>query len=141
MGYQYRLCPKSSELEEDCFQSHPLPFVGNTTTIRMVQQADRAKVPDFEIPAMDVNIGTKPKGSFWRRNPVPACNCDLGFLCGWGDSNGTKPYWKDPDAHAKTPSCPTGTQFTPPHPSIYGYNTLYHSPEEEIEEVVHGVMD
>jgi hypothetical protein len=137
-GYQYRLCPKSSELTEACFQSRPLPFVGNTTTIRMVQQAARAKIPDFEIPAMDVNIGTKPKGSFWRRNPVPACNCDLGFLCGIY----SEPWWIDPDAKTKTPSCPTGTQFAPPHPGIYGYSTIYQFPKVEgEEEVVHEVME
>jgi hypothetical protein len=126
-GYQYRLCPKNSEPTEACFQSTPLLFVGNTTTIRMVQQAARAEIPDFEIAAMDVNIGTKPTGSFWRRNPIPACNCDLGFLCGSKtvQSNGTKPWWIDPEAKTKTPACPTGTQFEPPHPSIYGYSTTY----------------
>jgi hypothetical protein len=25
---QYRLCPLSSELTEECFQQHPLPFAG-----------------------------------------------------------------------------------------------------------------
>merc|ERR1712100_637553 len=97
-----------------------------------VQQTARAKEADFEIPAMDVNIGTKPKGSFWRRNPVPACNCDLGFLCGSTlfNSTGTKPWWIDPDAKNKTPSCPTGTQFAPPHPAIYGYSTVYKPPAE-----------
>merc|ERR1712039_610055 len=142
-GYQYRLCPKSSEPTEKCFQSHPLRFAGNTTTIRMVQQAARARIPDFDIPAMDVNIGTKPKGSLWRRNPVPACNCDLGFLCGskWIQSNGTKPWWIDPEARTKTPSCPTGTQFTPPHPGIYGYSTVFQdgqSVQERGPEVVEG---
>lgn len=97
----------------------------------MVQQAARAKVPDFEIPAMDVNIGTKPKGSFWRRIPVPACNCELGFLCG----KYSKPWWIDPEAKTKTPACPTGTQFAPPHPGIYGYKTIYHEKEEVVHEV------
>merc|ERR1712212_1073597 len=27
-GYQYRLCPSSSALTEDCFQKTPLPFTG-----------------------------------------------------------------------------------------------------------------
>ena len=113
----------------------PLTFVGNTTTIRMAEQS--AGVADFEIPAMDVNVGTKPRGTFWRRNPVPACNCDLGFLCGskWVKrSNGTKPYWIDPDAPTKTPACPTGTQYPPAHPAIYGYNTYYRNPKVEGEE-------
>jgi hypothetical protein len=97
-----------------------------------IKQTDRAKIPDFQIPAIDVNIGTSPKGSFWRRNPVPACNCDLGFLCG----NFSKPYWIDPEAKAKTPFCPTGTQFVPPHPAIYGYRTEYYAPGAEGEEQV-----
>jgi len=136
-GYQYRLCPKSSEPTEACFQSHPLPYVGNTTTIRMNKEADRKQVPDFEIPAMDVNIGTSPKGSFWRRIAVPACNCDLGFLCG----SYSKAYWVDPDAKTKTPSCSTGTQFAPPAPGIYGYQTVYSPPKaegESIDEVFEG---
>lgn len=141
-GYQYRLCPKSAEPTEACFQSHPLPFVGNTTTIRMNSETDRVKVPDFEIPAMDVNVGTSPKGSFWRRDPVPACNCDLGFLCG----RFSTPYWVDPEAKTKTPACSTGTQFVPPHPAIYGYGTKYNMPtadaeDELVQEVVDGTPD
>jgi hypothetical protein len=29
-GYSYRLCPASSNLTEECFQAHPLNFVGNS---------------------------------------------------------------------------------------------------------------
>ena len=68
-GYQYRLCPKSEEPTEACFQRHPLEFVGKTTTIR--KSSGNKTAPDFEIPAMDVNVGTSPKGSYWRRNPIP----------------------------------------------------------------------
>ena len=132
-GYQYRLCPKHAEPTEACMQSMPLGFVGNTTTIRMVHSGARAKIPDFEIPAKDTNIGTNPPGSFWRRNPVPACNCDLGYLCGTIDTNGTKPYWIDPDAKKNTPACPTGTQFSPPHPAIYGFSSVYHDAKLEDE--------
>ena len=133
---QYRLCPKSSEPLESCFQLMPLAFVGDTTTIRMNNPEMRAKVPDFQIPAMDTNIGTKPAGSYWRRNPLPACNCDLGFMCGTNKSNATTSYWIDPDAKNSTPSCPTGTQFAPPHPAIYGYGTYYQLPipGEEFDE-------
>ena len=67
-GYQYRLCPKSEEPTEACFQRHPLEFVGKTTTIR--KSSGNKVAPDFEIPAMDVNVGTSPKGSSWRRNPI-----------------------------------------------------------------------
>jgi hypothetical protein len=27
-GYQYRLCPLSSALTEECFQQRPIPFAG-----------------------------------------------------------------------------------------------------------------
>jgi hypothetical protein len=67
-GYSYRLCPKGTDPTEDCFQSHPLDFVGKTTTIRMDNNQSH---PDFEIPATDTVTGTSPKGSMWRVNPIP----------------------------------------------------------------------
>ena len=100
----------------------PLPFVGKTTTIRM---DDNETQPDFEIPAMDTTIGTSPAGSAWRRNPIPACNCDLGEegSCWGGDNKGygiggnfTKAYEIDPQGPKKTPRCPTGVQFPPAWP-------------------------
>ena len=33
-GYQYRLCPRSEKLTEECFQRNVLPFEGGTTTLR-----------------------------------------------------------------------------------------------------------
>ena len=33
-GYQYRLCPKSQPLSEECFQAHPLPFADGTSALR-----------------------------------------------------------------------------------------------------------
>merc|ERR1719393_1122187 len=46
-GYQYRLCPASEPLTEECFQRHPLEF-------------DRTK-----------QVLKWPKGSTWARNPIP----------------------------------------------------------------------
>ena len=146
-GYQYRLCKKSEKPTEECFQvsarvlkdglsrgwlclQHvrvvaqrtPLEYVGSTTTIRMENHQSQ---PDFEIPAMDTTIGTSPAGSAWRRNPIPACNCDLGEegSCWGGDNKGygiggnfTKAYEIDPQAPKKTPRCPTGVQFPPAWP-------------------------
>ena len=114
----------------------PLPFVGKTTTIRM---DDNETQPDFEIPAMDTTIGTSPSGSAWRRNPIPACNCDLGEegSCwgggnkGYGGGNFTKAYEIDPQAPTKTPRCPTGVQFPPAWPEGYGYGSEYHAPGSE----------
>ena len=36
---------------------------------------------DFEIAATTTSTGTHPVGSQWRKNPVPMCNCDLGYGC------------------------------------------------------------
>lgn len=33
-----------------------------------------------------IKIGTFPKGSMWRKNPVPMCNCDIGTKCANYDS-------------------------------------------------------
>jgi len=79
-GYSYRLCKvpeDGSDVTEACFQQTPLSFVGNTTEIRY---ADNAK-PSVTIPAVTTSVGTFPKGSMWRKNPVPMCNCDLGYDC------------------------------------------------------------
>eukprot|EP01047_Picozoa_sp_COSAG01_P048539 COSAG01_NODE_4738_length_4782_cov_14.714072_5_plen_343_part_00 len=83
-GYQYRLCPKGQPLNEECFRSHPLRFADKTTTVRY-HDGSRG---DFEIPAMDVSVGTVPAGSSWRRNPIPACNCDQGMDDGHGGCGG-----------------------------------------------------
>jgi len=74
-GYQYRLCrklpgQKNSDLTEECFQSNPLPFVGETQWLQYgPNESNRA-----EIMARRTSIGTVPEGSQWTRNPIPACN-------------------------------------------------------------------
>jgi len=107
-GYQYRLCPASEEPTEKCFQMYPMPFATNFTTIHYTDGSRK----DFKIPVVDVSTGTSLTGSTWRRNPVPACNCDLGFYCA-GKSNMTHPYFIDPDAPTKYKEhgCTTGLQF------------------------------
>ena len=67
-GYQYRLCPKTSALTEECFQAHPLAFEGATHTIRY----NDGSLPSFPINATALSVGVLPKGSAWRRNPIPA---------------------------------------------------------------------
>ena len=86
-GYSYRLCKRDPTkpvdgITEDCFQGTPLDFVGNLTTIRY----PNGEKPPFTIPAVSTNVGTHPAGSMWRKNPVPMCNCDLGYLCGVKDA-------------------------------------------------------
>ena len=81
----YRLCPLATagipggaagsqrEIDEPCFQSHQLDFVGDNQWFQFGQNSStRALFGD--IPAMTLSEGTWPIGSQWRRNPVPACH-------------------------------------------------------------------
>merc|ERR1712151_395110 len=82
-GYQYRLCPRSENLTEECFQKTPLPFVSKSQKLRL----GTGKVLD--IPASLVSVGTLPAGSTWAMNPVPACS-------EWTGSNCTSPQFPPP---------------------------------------------
>ena len=70
-------------MTEDCFRAGALNFADNVTTIRYTD----GSAPEFTIPAVDVTEGVVPKGSTWRRDPIPACACDGGCSCHW-DPNG-----------------------------------------------------
>lgn len=102
--------------------------MGNQHTIRRL---DNHSLPQSEyvIPAVQVDEGTNPKGSMWRRCPIPACNCDSGKLCGVNKTDPTQPaypayfesYGDTGEPVPKgTRSCPTGTQFPVPCPMCYG---------------------
>lgn len=127
-GYSYRLCKVSedgSAATEECFQRTPLAFVGNTTEIRYT---DSAK-PSVTIPAVTTSVGTHPKGSMWRKNPVPMCNCDLGYDCfnfdgkdedvdmveSKGGKDGKDMFQAYSETHFRPGQtshiCPTGVQF------------------------------
>ena len=80
-GYSYRLCKLSADgsaVTEECFQQTPLDFVGKETEIRYTDSAKKS----VTIPAVTTAVGTYPKGSMWRKNPVPMCNCDVGYSSG-----------------------------------------------------------
>jgi hypothetical protein len=112
-GYQYRLCPKEADPTEECFQSNPLPFASTSSTIRFSNGSN------FRINATDVSTGTHPANSMFRRNPIPACNCDFGEFCVADERKGRqfKAY-----QNVSGPSrCPTGTQFPPPVGFEEGY--------------------
>jgi len=118
-GYSYRLCKVSedgSAVTEACFQQTPLDFVGEQTEIRYIHRAK----PSVKIPAVSTNVGTYPRGSMWRKNPVPMCNCDLGYDCfNWEsmESNAdNKDMFKAYNTTNFRPGqsssvCPTGVQF------------------------------
>lgn len=76
-GYSYRLCSKSDNITEECFQRNPLQFVGNTSWI----QYSDDKANRTAIPATRTSEGTNPPGSQWTRNPIPACS---GYMGGVG---------------------------------------------------------
>lgn len=73
-GYAYRLCPKSSDLTEDCFQRGHLEFAGNTSWI---QWGDDPK-NRTAFPAERVSEGTNPAGSQWTKNPIAPCDGEVG---------------------------------------------------------------
>eukprot|EP01065_Artemidia_motanka_P022789 TRINITY_DN269_c0_g1_i1.p1 TRINITY_DN269_c0_g1~~TRINITY_DN269_c0_g1_i1.p1 ORF type:complete len:428 (+),score=110.04 TRINITY_DN269_c0_g1_i1:96-1379(+) len=76
-GYQYRLCPRSSPLTEECFQKMPLEFVGSTQVLRWNNGEE------LVINATRVAEGTTPAGSTWSMVPLPACTgVNGGFLDG-----------------------------------------------------------
>jgi hypothetical protein len=72
-GYSFRLCPKPKDhmaLTEECFQDHPLRFVGDVQWVQdKTQRSTRTA-----IRAVRTDVGTHPRGSQWTRNPVPACD-------------------------------------------------------------------
>jgi len=134
-GYVYSLCPAGEPITEECFQRTTLKFVDDHHTIRYLDNGTQ-----FDIPAMSVNEGTWPKGSTWRRNPIPACNCDNGRGCVY-DKKGTLTSAYADGAEPQPPhltcidgdggpqghndcKCPTGTQF--PVPFDYGYGDKLH---------------
>jgi len=92
-GYQYRLCPKGSKLDEDCFKKMPLRFTG-LQTFRWGGKGGES----FSFPGTYITEGTIPEGSMWAMNPIPRndnTNTGVGFeprckehpLCGTTASN------------------------------------------------------
>jgi len=63
-GYQYRLCPSSEPLTEECFQKTPLPFKG----MQSFKWADGVQI---YFNGTYVTEGTNPPGSMWAMNPIP----------------------------------------------------------------------
>lgn len=99
-GYAYRLCPKSAELTEDCFQRHHLKFASSQSWIQYgSNRANRTA-----IPAHRVSVGTNPAGSQWTKNPIPACGGPTG-----GVDEGVR--------------CNQPYMFKEPLPGLHGYGS------------------
>lgn len=149
-GYSWRLCKKSANISEECFQQNVLHFHGEKSWIQYSDQipnhAGAIKLPRFEIPRITVSEGTFPLGSEWARNPIPSCNyCDQS-KCGTALPNVTELFqphlggfnddsywyggaaWFEQEKCAQDCSgfsmmqCPPGmTQFEEPLPGLSGY--------------------
>ena len=78
-GYQYRLCPAGSDLTEDCFQAHPVPFADHTSALRwggkgVTKPCEVGNYKDCMISFNATDAGGElvmPAGSIWRRCPIP----------------------------------------------------------------------
>jgi hypothetical protein len=64
---QYRLCPLSHDLTEECFTQHPVPFAGH---VALEWQNGSRHV----IQGRFLSDGTTPSGSTWARMPMPYSN-------------------------------------------------------------------
>lgn len=69
-GYYYRLCPVGQPLDEDCFQQMPLDFVGNSS-LRWGGKGGEQLFFNSSALGWEVNVGTVPEGSTWRKCPLP----------------------------------------------------------------------
>merc|ERR1719384_1137745 len=75
-GYSYRLCPKSANISEECFQRNVLRFANDMHELRYGDLAQRGQVtslPSYKVPLVKLTQGTHPEGSEWARNPIPSC--------------------------------------------------------------------
>jgi len=130
-GYQFRLCKQDEDQTEECFQKTVLEFANSNHTIKYFDGSNQI----FDIPAVEVSVGTVPEHSTWRRNPIPACACDFGVLCGEIMANTVfasekpddkaTPYPASGPYNEKTPRCPNGTQFPPAWEDGYGYGGAF----------------
>eukprot|EP01062_Namystynia_karyoxenos_P079578 TRINITY_DN841_c0_g1_i2.p1 TRINITY_DN841_c0_g1~~TRINITY_DN841_c0_g1_i2.p1 ORF type:complete len:322 (+),score=69.67 TRINITY_DN841_c0_g1_i2:91-1056(+) len=105
-GYQYRLCPSSEPLTEECFFRTPLEFVGSTQWLRYPNGTVE------ESPAVRVSRGTLPQGSTWTKNPIPPC--------------------KDSSGGYQEKGCQRGPMFPPPagcDATCWGYQNRANMPD------------
>merc|ERR1712167_218304 len=68
-GYQYRMCPAGSKLDEDCFQKTPLDFVGNQT-FRWNRAGQKPRELSFKGTYATGDL-VSPKGSMWAKKSGP----------------------------------------------------------------------
>ena len=79
-GYQYRLCPASEPLTEECFQKHPLPFEGKSS----LRWGGKENGKQLWFDGTFVSEGTIPVGSMYVPGaslPVCALTSRLSLIC------------------------------------------------------------
>jgi len=69
-GYSYRLCEVGNDLNEDCFQKMHLNFTGNSS-LRWGGVGGDQLFFNSTAKGWEVNEGTVPQGSMWRKIPIP----------------------------------------------------------------------
>lgn len=115
-GYAYRLCKKSNNLTEECFQKGHLQFASNTSWIQWGEDFHNRSA----FPATRVSEGTHPAGSQWTKNPIAPC---------WGEVGGASAPFGFPGISncKKTMFPPILADVVPAHrpyfplPGLYGY--------------------
>ena len=106
-GVQYRLCKLenlfSGSMTEECFQSMPLEFVGDTSWFEYgnsnssdENSSDKTRIPFTAVRVNDANTGgVLPKGSTWTRVGLPECENNR-MTDGWtSDKSCAKPQFEN----------------------------------------------
>ena len=107
-----------------------LPFTRPNTTIRYLDGRGDT------IPAMDV--------STWRRNPIPACNCDGGDGChapGTNNAGGRESYTNGTIPIPTGFLCKFGTMFDVPFGYGYGQHVWNNKPGSTPQALVWVMVD
>eukprot|EP01052_Picozoa_sp_SAG31_P005129 SAG31_NODE_221_length_19918_cov_8.483829_8_plen_341_part_00 len=91
-GYQYRLCPLSYNLTEECFQQTPVPFANNSRLMLGDGQIITLN-STFVDPKTDATLPIGEVGA-WQMNPLPGY---VKYVApdGW-TYDAARPRWFDP---------------------------------------------
>ena len=122
-GYQYRLCPATEPLTEDCFQRHPMAFARGRQAL---ERKDGSRTPVPAASQQYIDEGVIPVGAAWVRNPIPPI---------WGGHAGCAA-----EAHGEAAANATDArgmacrQFAPPCEEDDGWapTARTHEPNEDV---------
>ena len=70
-GYAYRLAPADQPMTEENFIKLPLDFVGNSV-LRWDGNVSTQLEFNSAAKGWETSVGTVPRGSTWRKNPIPS---------------------------------------------------------------------